>query len=518
MKKKIVVMGIILLFTGMLLTPCIASDSTRCEEKTSSGDPLILLEEPGTLSGYVTDTEMHPIQGARIQVDFHDTYQEDYSDATGYYHVIDIPLCYCMKNATCSKPGYIPVLVSLAITENTTYDFILESTGSVLYVGGSGLENYSRIQDAIDNASNGDTVFVYDDSSPYQENIIVDQSISLIGENKNTTVIDGGSVTILILADDVGVSGFTITNSQWLYDIHRTGIYILSNHTYIFNNIITHVWEGVASGWFNRTSNHTFVIQNTIYNVKGPGITFRNTHYGEISYNTINATLGSAIDLWNASVTSIRVNYIQNILDGHGIALWESENCIIINNTIHHGEMQGICLIDSINTSIWHNMIAFMKETGINSDRTASIQYNIIDTCGEYGILASGDHYHIIKNSVCNTSTAIFLSEGRYCYIISNLIKQNEDGLILAGISNSRVCENNFIDNKNDANFSSLIFRFVRVLTCFGTLFQDNYWGNARYLPKIIPGMIYLTKDGGNFTRIPLIKLDMHPAKEPYPI
>ena len=41
------------------------------------------------------------------------------------------------------------------------------SSGNTLYVGGSGEGNYSKIQDAINGASDGDTVFVYDDSSPY---------------------------------------------------------------------------------------------------------------------------------------------------------------------------------------------------------------------------------------------------------------------------------------------------------------------------------------------------------------
>ncbi|MBP1662308.1 MAG: hypothetical protein H6P94_557, partial [Thermoplasmatales archaeon] len=34
------------------------------------------------------------------------------------------------------------------------------SSGTWLYVGGSGPGNYTKIQDAIDNASDGDTIFV----------------------------------------------------------------------------------------------------------------------------------------------------------------------------------------------------------------------------------------------------------------------------------------------------------------------------------------------------------------------
>ena len=61
--------------------------------------------------------------------------------------------------------------------------------GNILYVGGSGPGNYSMIQEAINNASGGDTVFVFDDSSPYNEQVVVNSSIDLIGENRNTTII-----------------------------------------------------------------------------------------------------------------------------------------------------------------------------------------------------------------------------------------------------------------------------------------------------------------------------------------
>ena len=56
----------------------------------------------------------------------------------------------------------------------------LMSDGNILFVGGSGLDNYTMIQDAIDNASDGDTVFVYGDSSPYNENIVINKSTILL--------------------------------------------------------------------------------------------------------------------------------------------------------------------------------------------------------------------------------------------------------------------------------------------------------------------------------------------------
>jgi len=77
---------------------------------------------------------------------------------------------------------FVGVTIAPAIAQNTEKS--QSSRGDWLYVGGSGLGNYSKIQDAIDNASDEDTVFVYDDSSPYYENLEIDKSIKLLGEIK----------------------------------------------------------------------------------------------------------------------------------------------------------------------------------------------------------------------------------------------------------------------------------------------------------------------------------------------
>jgi len=84
-----------------------------------------------------------------------------------------------------------------------------------MWGGGEGPNNYSKIQDAVDNASDGDTIFVY--SGIYRENIVINKSVFLIGEDKNTTIIVGkeGLKTIInITANKVKIKGFTITNSD----------------------------------------------------------------------------------------------------------------------------------------------------------------------------------------------------------------------------------------------------------------------------------------------------------------
>ena len=46
------------------------------------------------------------------------------------------------------------------------------------------------IQEGIDNATAGDTVFVY--GGTYYENVVVNKIVDLIGEDEDITTIDGG--------------------------------------------------------------------------------------------------------------------------------------------------------------------------------------------------------------------------------------------------------------------------------------------------------------------------------------
>jgi parallel beta-helix repeat protein len=122
-------------------------------------------------------------------------------------------------------------------------------TGSVLYVGGGGEGNYSKIQDAITLAHPGDTVYVYDDSSPYYESIVIDKSITLLGENATSTEINGSLLdssldTINVTADDVTIRGFHISDNHGYY--YQAAVKITADHLNLSSCIIEgNAWIGI---------------------------------------------------------------------------------------------------------------------------------------------------------------------------------------------------------------------------------------------------------------------------------
>jgi len=205
--------------------------------------------------------------------------------------------------------------------------------GKTLYVGGDGEGNYSKIQDAIDNASDGDTVFVYDDSSPYYESVDVYKSINLTGEDRDRTFIDGGysGDVVSISVDWVYISGFTIQNSGLVWD--DAGVDILSNYNTITGNTISlNNDDGVELSKSNRNT----ITDNNIISNNRHGIGLygdRNT----ITGNTISLNKENGIFLHGSSNNTIKGNIISN--NGLGIELYESSgNTIFKNNFINNGE------------------------------------------------------------------------------------------------------------------------------------------------------------------------------------
>ena len=145
-------------------------------------------------------------------------------------------------------------------------------------------DDYERIQWAINNASIGTTIFVK--AGTYYENVVVDKMISLVGENRTTTVIDGNRTafkdTILVASGNVLIANFTIRNAY--YSGIKLDFY--TSYNTIANNNITNNDDGIGL----QDSSKNKILYNNIENNTWNGIILMNNEGGlgnEVIGNTI---------------------------------------------------------------------------------------------------------------------------------------------------------------------------------------------------------------------------------------
>ncbi len=111
----------------------------------------------------------------------------------------------------------------------------------------------------------------------------------------------------------------------------------------------------------------------------------------------------------------------------------------------------------------------------------------------------------ITKNTISNHKRA------------SNLIIP---ALKLEGHNNDVSC-NNFINNIRDASDWCLFvyLRDIFKIRKYRNVWDGNYWGRSRSLPKIIFSILRFEREYPNLPIfLPFFNIDRHPAKEPYDI
>ena len=261
------------------------------------------------------------------------------------------------------KKGFILILTAMFIglSFESPSGIVLEKTsiqsfnGNILYVGGDGLGNYTSIQDAIEDSSDGDTVFVYDNSSPYYENIVVHKSINLTGENMETTVIDGGgSIDVAyVIADWVNITGFTFKNGGSL--IGESGLDVaFSNYVNVSgNNISSNNGYGL---YINNCMNCTFS-NNIIISNANHGIISSYSSENYIEGNTVGMNSGNGIYLYVQSDSNMVIDNTVSSNSGAGIGFSASDENIIRENTFL-GNNYGMRIFSNCaNNELYHNNI-----------------------------------------------------------------------------------------------------------------------------------------------------------------
>ena len=198
-------------------------------------------------------------------------------------------------------------------------------------------DDYSTIKDAIFYAKYGDTVYIK--KGTYQEsNLIVDKAISIIGEDRESTIIIGQANSFMLLVNhrQVTISGLTLiasstkqpTVSTIQYQKEIVAIQIeQAQNCNISGNKIVNSGNGV---WLHSSSNN-FIEGNTILdNYYGIDITGYSTHNFIRNNDISSSQVGIRFSDKNVNNTIVSANNITSAYTGL-FYYFSSQNYVVGN-------------------------------------------------------------------------------------------------------------------------------------------------------------------------------------------
>jgi parallel beta-helix repeat protein len=292
------------------------------------------------------------------------------------------------KNVTCAfVPGLLFLLVLGAACLGSNW--IVRGASTIIVP-----DDYSTIQEAINNAGDGDTISVK--AGTYYEHVVVNKTISLVGEDNRTTIVDanGTGRGFSISRGYVNITGFTIRKCGSVY-AQDAGVWIEgTGHCNIFGN--------------NVTENNFF------------GISVWGAPSNNITGNIVSKTKVMGIHIKTGSNNIVSGNQIEDYYCGISTHAG-SYNNRIVGNSIRQGDC-GILLDNSYNSVISGNNI---------TENRWKYGYNLTDE--KYGISIQDD------------------SSGNV--IFGNYIADNDGNgtQVVTGASGNRLYHNNFINNEKQA-------------------------------------------------------------------
>ena len=305
--------------------------------------------------------------------------------------------------------------------------------------GGAFNASSTPIQDAIDNATAGETICVKDGT--YTENVDVNVNNLIIkSENgfANCTVnaSNPGDYVFEVTGNYVNISGFTIEGATGAGGYYYAGIYLDDN---IHNSMISH---------------------NTIVNNNYGIWLHKSNHDNTLTNNNVSANTITGISLYKSCTNNRLTNNIASGNQKDGIWLAHSSNNNMLTNNTANSNDRGIVLSDSHNNTL------------TNNTANSNTHWN--------GIILTNSNDNVLERNTCLANThGIKLDKSNRNILEQNNCSSNYNGFILISSRNNAL-------RKNTANLNGQhgIFMYrewaVDPMSNFNTLINNSVSNNTK--------------------------------------
>jgi parallel beta-helix repeat protein len=304
-------------------------------------------------------------------------------------------------------------------------------------------DDYPTIQEAVNSAGDGDTIFVK--AGAYYEHVVVNKTVSLVGEDVGTTIIDGGDTghVVYVVRRGVNITGFTVRNSG---NVH---------------------WPGLDAGICLDGTTGCVISENRVVDNGFAGISLLNSQYNKIAGNNVSDTGWGGIHLMNSSRNTV----FDNILDGNG-QQQQWGGGINGHAGSHYNNIMHNTITDCVYGMFYHDA------------RYNNICKNNISAISAIGIwLQDQVNYNVVaENTLINCTVGIRLQGPNYGNVVSgNFLANGQSGIRVESVSFAEICNNTIIHNYGAEWDAGIRLDSAGYSRIHSNLIADNWRGILLY-------------------------------------
>jgi parallel beta-helix repeat protein len=295
---------------------------------------------------------------------------------------------------------------------------VTQADAAVITVDLNGEGNYSSIQEAINNAQDGDTILV--SSGVYQENLEINKELTILShstlaDNRTKTYIIGavpGDNVFNIYSSNVTIDGFCISGGSSGTDRYESGIYLegvqdcsLKNNILIQNdlgislngskdNIIVNNLASLGNYGISLTDSQRNLISKNLLVTNNQGISLDNSVNNTIVNNTADSN-SIGVFLRVSKMNTLAYNLI--IRNKYGIFGQNAKSNLLFSNRVYLDD-SGVYFNDSSNNTVFRNeFINFVNAIDEGNDYRSGF-INFINTVDEgknlWNSSTAGNYWH----------------------------------------------------------------------------------------------------------------------------